>query len=43
MGWLELVFLVVSLLLVIGELYLYSAALWWHAPKTDRRNWPPPR
>jgi hypothetical protein len=43
MNWLEIAFIVVSILLTVGELYLYSADLWWHAPKTDRRNWTPPR
>ncbi|MGE5603369.1 MAG: hypothetical protein ACM30E_09975 [Nitrososphaerales archaeon] len=44
MNWLEIVFLVVSILLSIGEYYLYSSDLWWHAPpKTDGRNWTPPR
>lgn len=43
MSWLEIVILVLLVLLPIGELYLYTEALWWHAPKADRRNWPPPR
>jgi hypothetical protein len=43
MNWLEIVFLVVSVLLAIGEYYLFSSDLWWHAPKADRRNWTPPR
>ena len=28
---------------LIGELWLYQSELWWHEPKTDRRNWTPPR
>jgi hypothetical protein len=43
MDWLDIGIAVVSILLAIGEYYLFSSDLWWHAQKTDRRNWTPPR
>lgn len=47
MSWSEIALGVLAVLLCIGgialEAYVYSADIWWHEPKTDRRNWPPPR
>jgi len=33
----------IGVLVAIGEWYVYDQALWWHADKRDRRNFPPPR
>jgi hypothetical protein len=38
---LEVVFVVVSLLLAVGEFYIWHAGLLWHEPKKDPRNFPP--
>jgi len=47
MNWWEIVLGVLVVVgwiaAIIGELWLYHAGLWWHEPKTDRRNWTPPR
>lgn len=47
MDWWEIALAVLMVLLSIGglalELYVYSAAIWWHDPKTDARNWTPLR
>lgn len=45
MSWWEIALLAFAVVLPIGivvvELYVHSAEIWWHAPKTDKRNWPP--
>lgn len=47
MNWWQIALGVLMVALSIGglllELYVYSEAIWWHEPKADRRNWPPPR
>ncbi len=40
---LGVIFIVVILLVSIGEWYVYDRALWWHHDSRDPRNFPPPR
>jgi hypothetical protein len=40
---LGIAFLIIGLVLSIGEFYLWHAGLFWHEPKRDPRNFPPPR
>jgi hypothetical protein len=44
MSWWEIVTAVVVFVVAPAvELWFYEAGLFWHEPKTDRRNWTPPR
>jgi hypothetical protein len=43
MDWWGIVLGALLIVGFIGEAWLYHAGLWWHEPKTDRRNWTPPR
>ncbi len=40
---LAIIFIVVPILLGLGEWYVYDRALWWHDERRDPRNFPPPR
>lgn len=43
MDWWEVVFAVGGIAGIVGEFWIYDKGLWWHEPKTDRRNWTPLR
>ncbi len=44
MSWWEIVIAVGGVVGGLGlELWFHEAGLFWHEPKTDRRNWTPPR
>lgn len=44
MSWWEIVIAVVVFIVVPAvEFWFYESELFWHEPKTDRRNWTPPR
>lgn len=44
MSWWQIAIgVVIFVVAPVAELYIYSADLFWHGPKTDRRNWTPPR
>jgi hypothetical protein len=44
MTWvLGVLFIVVGVAGIIGELWIYDKGIWWHGPRVDRRNWKPPR
>ena len=43
MSWWEIVIPVVGVVSLVLELWFYDSGLFWHEPKTDRRNWTPTR